>query len=98
MHRFSIRFEIARITCGKSDVVWRAYKVDSCIEMTHAFLNVVHQQAVTKVAHTAAIPANTGSKVPSIPIEVRVAKRPPAGVRPPYNMDWKAAARVPLSI
>jgi len=38
--------------------------------------------AVTEVATTAAMPAAAGSKVPSIPIEVRVAKRLPAGVKP----------------
>ena len=40
----------------------------------------------------------TGIRVPSIAIDVKVAKIPPAGVKAPYMHDWKAAARVPVSL
>jgi hypothetical protein len=52
---------------------------------------------VIAVAVTAAKPTSSGIKAPSIPIDVRVAKTPPAGVKPPYAKDWKAAARVPMA-
>ena len=50
----------------------------------------------TIAAPTPATPTCTGSKVPSMPIDCKVAKSPPAGVRPPKNADWKAAASEPL--
>ena len=31
-------------------------------------------------------------------IDVKMAKNPPAGVKPPYAYDWKIAARVPMSL
>ena len=50
----------------------------------------------TIVAIIAAPRAATGIMIPNIPMLVNVAKRPPAGVKPPYATDWKAAASVPV--
>ncbi|KKA18804.1 hypothetical protein T310_7244 [Rasamsonia emersonii CBS 393.64] len=53
--------------------------------------------AATTVANTAANTAAGHISVPSIAILVNVAKMPPAGVKPPYMRDWKAAAREPVT-
>lgn len=42
-----------------------------------------HTVTVTAVATKAAIPRNRGARVPSIPIDVKLAKSPPAGTKPP---------------
>ncbi|TKW53855.1 hypothetical protein CTA1_6030 [Colletotrichum tanaceti] len=50
---------------------------------------------VTNVATRPAKMTTGGINVPSIAMLVRVANTPPAGVKPPYMYDWKAAASVP---
>lgn len=54
--------------------------------------------AVTTVATAAAIAAKGGIASPNIVTEVRVANKPPAGVKPPYIHAWKAAAKEPRKI
>jgi hypothetical protein len=51
--------------------------------------------AVTAEATPTAAATNGGAKTPIIPIEVKTAKKPPAGVKAPYIHDWKVAASVP---
>jgi len=48
------------------------------------------------VANSDANKTKTGPLNPSIAMLVNVAKIPPAGVKPPYINDWKAAARDPV--
>lgn len=48
-------------------------------------------------ARPAAHRVNKGLSHPSIARLVMVAKRPAAGVKPPYIQDWKAAASEPVS-
>ena len=50
---------------------------------------------VVAVATPAPKAATGGARNPTIPKLVRVAKMPPAGVKPPYAQAWKAAAREP---
>lgn len=54
--------------------------------------------AVTTVATAAAMAAKGGIATPNIVTEVRVANKPPAGVKPPYIHAWKAAAKEPRKI
>lgn len=49
----------------------------------------------TSVAKKAPTSTTKGARMPSIAKLVRVAKRPPAGVKPPYIQVWKAAAIEP---
>lgn len=52
----------------------------------------------TSVATTALNPATGGTRRPSMPRLVRVAKIPAAGVKPPYIHPWNAAASEPRSV
>jgi hypothetical protein len=61
-----------------------------------------HPQAHTilaaAVAKSDATTAAIGIMVPTIAMLVNVANNPPAGVKPPYIHDWKAAANVPEDV
>lgn len=52
----------------------------------------------TTVERSDATTAAIGCNVPSIAMLVNEANIPPAGVKPPYIHDWKAAASVPKQI
>lgn len=52
-------------------------------------------KTATKVATSDEPIPTAGINVPTMAMHVKVAKIPPAGVKPPYIQDWKAAAAVP---
>jgi hypothetical protein len=53
--------------------------------------------AATEAIVNARITAG-GYAIPSIPTDVKTAKKPPAGVNAPYTADWNPAAREPGNV